>query len=139
MNSTKGQNELTLAIYNAFVDYKREYDKKTRIASTASTASTRQETITENLDSETPVFKVQFISSGERLKSNDSRLKGIKQVESYKENGLYKHTTGATSNYVEIQNIKREVQTKFPDAFIIAFLGDKKITISEAMKLLENN
>lgn len=134
MNSAKGQEELTLGIYNAFVDYKREYDKKSGIAVTTTIQPT---TPIENLDNETPVFKIQFISSKEKLKLNDSRLKGITDNEFYKEKGLYKYTTGITSSYVEIQNTKREVQTKFPDAFIVAFLGDKKITVAEALRLLE--
>ena len=133
MNSAKGQDELTRAIYNAFVDYKREYDKKSIIATTAKPAAP-----IENQNNEAPVFKVQFISSKEKLKSNDSRLKGISNVECYIENGYHKHTTGKTSSYVEIQNIKREVQNQFPDAFVIAFLGNKKITVGEAMKILEN-
>jgi len=48
---------------------------------------------------------------------------------------MYKYTIGAETEYNKIAQIRKEIISKFPDAFIIAFVGDKKITVKEALKL----
>jgi len=128
MNSAKGQDELALAISKAFDTYKHDYDKRSGIINSA-------KSLTDSAEQK-PTFKVQFISSRSKLKPNDKKLKEIKHVDYYEEGGLYKYTTGNTSNYEKIQSIRKETQSKFPDAFIIAFLGDKKIPVAEARKIL---
>jgi len=80
-----------------------------------------------------PVFKVQFASSPSVLKANSPAFKGLKDVSHYKEGGLYKYTVGNDTDYTKINRLKNEIRQKFPDAFVIAFQGDKKITISEAL------
>lgn len=131
MTSEKGQNALALAISNAFDTYKRDYDKRSNIASVKPTASGSATASTR------PVFKVQFTTSKEQLKTNDRKLKGVRDTEFFKEGGVYKYTAGSTSDYNKILKTKKEVQAKFPDAFVVAFLGDKKISVAEARKLLE--
>jgi len=51
----------------------------------------------------------------------------------FHEGGLYKYTYGDSTNYYAVCKIRREVLLKFKDAFIIAFQGDKKININEAI------
>ncbi|NMA74002.1 MAG: N-acetylmuramoyl-L-alanine amidase [Bacteroidales bacterium] len=80
-----------------------------------------------------PIFKIQIMTSSTPLKENDRRFKGLKNVEYYFENGLYKYTFGATSNYNEIKKTRDQVVSKFSDAFIIAFKNDKKIDVNKAI------
>ncbi len=136
MISEKGQKELSTAIYRAFAEYKHDHDKKNGILAAQANSNS---TITEKdkQSDQKPVFKVQLFITKEKLKSNSSNLKGIKNPDFYMENGWYKYTTGSTSDYDKIQKVKKEVQSKYPDAFVIAFLGDKKISIDEAHKLLK--
>ena len=84
-----------------------------------------------------PVFKVQFATSREKLKANDRKLKGMSGVEYFLEGGVYKYAVGNTSDYDKIQRTKKEVQAKFPDAFVVAFLDGKKISVAEARELLK--
>lgn len=130
--SEKGQNELALAIGNAFDIYKRDYDKRSGVATAKPTSD---DIITNN--NSTPVFKIQFISSKTKLKSNDKQFKGLRDVDYYEEGGLYKYTIGNTSDYDKIQKTRKNIQSKFPDAFIIAFAGGKKIPVADARKILE--
>jgi len=46
---------------------------------------------------------------------------------------LFKYTVGSESDYNAANRLKNEVKKKFPDAFVIAFLGDRKISINEAL------
>ena len=82
-----------------------------------------------------PVFKVQILTSDRQLKATDSRLKGLKAVDYYKEGGLYKYTVGASTNYSEILRLRKEVAAKFPGAFVIASRGREKMDVNVAIRL----
>ena len=81
-----------------------------------------------------PVFKVQMMTSGSKLSSNDKRFKGLKGVEGYKEGGLWKYTVGSTSNYSEIRKLRQQVAKTFPQAFIIAFKNGAKMDTQQAIQ-----
>lgn len=201
--SKQGQNELATAIFNAFVDYKYVYDRKSGIQSTdvvekiskkqmesetqvlESTDSdnvnlktipvvekpdekvtqakqespavqevtekvktTKEETInlsdianstiakSDKVKSEAPIFKVQLFALTKKVTENSRELKGVKNTSFYKEGAYYKYTVGEETDYKIIQKIKAEISKKFPEAFIIAFVGDKKMTAKEALKLV---
>lgn len=95
-------------------------------------------TIATNKLTFVPVFKIQLLASKKALKSNAPDFKGIKNIEYFSENGLNKYTVGAETNYQKIENLRKEILAKFPEAFIIAFVGDKKMTAKEAIKLTKN-
>lgn len=133
MGSEKGQNELADAISKAFTNYKHNYDKRSGIVT-----SNKGTSISNVSQSDKPVFKIQLFATKKELKSNASDFKGLKETEYFIENDWYKYTTGNTSNYNEIVNLQKEIKSKFPDAFIIAFDGNKKISVKEARKILEN-
>ena len=80
-----------------------------------------------------PIFKIQIMTSSTPLKENDRRFKGLKNVDYYFENGLYKYTFGATSNYNEIKKTRSQIASKFSDAFIIAFKNGKKMNVNQAI------
>lgn len=82
-------------------------------------------------------FKVQFLASPEKLSDNDSRLKAVPDVSCYQENGFWKYTTGSESSYEAAAEILAQVKKVYGDAFMIAFEGDRKISVSEARKLLK--
>lgn len=84
---------------------------------------------------ERPIFKLQLFSSPKKLNSNAADFRGIRNADFYVENGLYKYTLGADSQYEVIAKLRREMLQLFPDAFIVAFLGKNKITVAQAQKL----
>ena len=86
-----------------------------------------------------PVFKIQFLLSTTQLKSGDKRLKGLSPVDFYVENGTYKYTYGASTDYNEVRRKLKEVTAKFKDAFIIAFKQDKKVNVHEAINEFKQN
>ena len=82
-------------------------------------------------------FKVQFLASPDKIASNDKRLQGVPNVSYYQENGLWKYTAGNESTYEAASEILAQVKKKYGDAFMVAFNGDKKISVSEARQLLK--
>ena len=85
---------------------------------------------------QTPVFKVQLFTSDKIIKPKAKEFKGVDITDYYVENGLNKYTYGNETDYKKIVTIRKEIISKFPEAFIIAFIGDKKITAKAALKLI---
>ena len=81
-----------------------------------------------------PVFKVQILTSPKALKASDARFKGVKDASSYKESGLFKYTVGSSEDYNKIYRLRKDLLAKFPEAFIIAFKGGKRVDVQEAIK-----
>ena len=79
-----------------------------------------------------PIFKVQFLTSGTKLKAGSREFKGLTDVACYKEGGLWKYTIGASADYDEINRMKRNVAAKFPQAFIVAFKNGERMDIEKA-------
>ena len=79
-------------------------------------------------------FKVQILTASRPLAQNDRRLKGLKEVEYYKEKGIYKYTCGASADYNQVLRTRRSLLPRFKDAFIIAFRNGEKMNVQEAIK-----
>ena len=84
-----------------------------------------------------PVFKVQFMALTQKLKTGDSRLKGLKDVDCYQDGNTWKYTVGSTSNYNEIRQLRQEVAKLFPQAFIVAFKNGERIDTQAAIQELK--
>lgn len=86
-----------------------------------------------------PMFKIQLASMSRRLNVTDKAFKGLQNVECYEEGGLYKYTYGASYDYNEINRMRKEIAAKFPNAFIIAFKGNQKVNVAEAIREFKQN
>ena len=80
-------------------------------------------------------FKVQVLASPVKLELTDKRIWNIPDLGFYQENGLWKYTAGNETTYEEANKLLSTIKQTHPDAFMIAFQGDKKISVSEARKL----
>lgn len=95
-----------------------------------------------NKSSETdnrPVFKVQILASSRQLAKGNAQFKGEDGADFYVENGLYKYTIGSSTDYNEIYRTRKALLEKFPEAFIIAFKGDNKTDVVQAIRDFKNN
>jgi len=171
LTSEQGQKEMSTAIFNAFVDYKRAHDKRSgRQTSGVSKIEQKNkedepkqkhidlpvvtekkpeiDTVLKQTKIETPtlnkkeiekipVFKVQLFASKKIVKSKSAEFKGVSNTESFEENGYNKYTVGVETDYSKIEKIRKEMVRKFPNAFIIAFIGDKKIPVNDALKIIK--
>lgn len=93
----------------------------------------------EEVQDARPVFKVQILASNRNLRPGSQQFKGQKDVECYEENGMYKYTYGASTDYNEIARKRKEILDKFPEAFIIAFKNGKKMNVVEAIREFKQN
>ena len=89
---------------------------------------------TQAAQSTAPIFKVQLLASTVKLKAGSAQLKGVKDVDYYEEKGMYKYTVGASANYAEIYQLRKQLLDRFPQAFIVAFKDGKKVNVNEAIR-----
>ncbi len=84
-----------------------------------------------------PYFAIQLMNLATALKENDYRLKGYKGVKQIPANGRFKIIYGHSESYKDIKNELVQVRETFPEAFIVAFMGEKQITTAEALQILK--
>lgn len=84
-------------------------------------------------------FNVQIFSLRTKISVADPRLKGLKDVLIMEKDGCYKYLCGSTSDYVEARRILEDVRKLFPDAFLVAFLGDRQISTADAQEMYVGN
>ena len=132
--SEQGKDYLASAIYRAFKQYKIEKDGPLE--------NTKEESkveVPKTVSEKTQIlFKVQFLSSPKQIPLKAKKFKGLKDVEEHLIKGIYKYTYGSNKELDKIKNIQSEVRKKYPDAFVIAFQGNKKISIADALKEIKN-
>ena len=73
------------------------------------------------------VFKIQILTAPHVLPDKDRAFKGLSPVEYYREGNVVKYTYGRYSTSKEAAPDLKTVRRLFPDAFIIATDGDKRI------------
>lgn len=127
--SKGGQDDLAKALFCAFSKYKGEQDFYNANLKRKGENATRQ--TVRNDESPAAVseteYRVQIFSSGEKLSVRSKLFKGLKDIDHYYENGLYKYTTGATVDRKKAQRTLKEVKGLFKDAFLVEFKNGKRI------------
>lgn len=114
-------------------------EKKILVSAEARSAAPVRTSESAAVSNDLPVFKIQFLASSNVLKKNDARFKGLHPVDYYKEKGTYKYTYGESEDYNKILRMKKTVNSKFKDAFIIAFKNGEKMDIHEAINEFKKN
>ena len=98
-----------------------------------------ESTKSKGTQSDKPIFKIQFLTSDKKLPAGSKLFKGLTPVGHYQEKGIYKYTYGESHDYNKVLRTKRQISSKFKDAFIIAFKNGKKMNVNEAIKEFKNN
>lgn len=153
LTNKKNADKMGYGIYQAFVAFKNrqtgqptpiapqkeEPDKPLRDSDEVRQAEPIAEAQTSDVSSnDVTVFKVQFLTSGRKLKAGDSRLKGVTGYDCYREGGTWKYTAGASEDYNEVYRKRKELLKKFPQAFIIAYRNGEKMDAGVAYQEYKN-
>ena len=159
LNSERGQRQLAQSLYNGFATYYKKVTKhmgtkvamveKTEVDNTPAVdlqpapAPAPEEgapvqevapakAVVTNVK---PVYKVQIFTSPTKVKSSDKRLKNVKKADYYKDGKTYKYTSGNSTDYNEINNLRRQLSKRFKGCFVVAFLNGERIDLNEARRL----
>ena len=154
-----GTSALAKSIYQAFLSYKKKYDmgdntrpaqakveepapvQKPKTPSKPQNVNKpkNESTKSKGTQSDKPIFKIQILTSDKKLPAGSKLFKGLTPVGHYQEKGIYKYTYGESHDYNKVLRTKRQISSKFKDAFIIAFKNGKKMNVNEAIKEFKNN
>lgn len=90
------------------------------------------------IEKEEVFLSIQIATSSKKIPLNASQFKGLKNIYEYKLDGIYKYTY---LKFYDLETANKElkfIQSKgFKDAFVVAFANNKRVTPSEALKLLK--
>ena len=150
LDSEQGQDDVAQGIAEAIVSYKREFfgeepdepkiEKPVKRIVEKPVEVIQTETVIENkempkADENGIIFKVQLSASSKNLELVPSNFKGLQNITSLFENGLYKYMYGSTSSQETAKSLLQEAKSKgFTSAYLIAFKDGKSINIQDAIK-----
>ena len=158
LNSEEGQVEISKAIAEAIISYKKEYYGNGEIELIGELPSQKinEKPIQENIvpikakpvpiveepiqtrkvvDTTKPIFKVQLSASSKRLDLIPRNFNGLRNISVAYENRVYKYMYGETSDYDEAKQQLQEAKLKgYDTAFLIAFKNGEKINVQDALK-----
>ncbi len=139
--SKQGQVYMASAIYRAFKEYKLEFEKENKAY------EYRKQLVDQEGSAPVPVihvdtpkngvlYKVQFYTTPRRIENTASRFKGVKDVDYYEHNGMFKYTSGIFTNLEAATSHQKTVRSGgYKDAFVVAFHNNKRISIADASEL----
>ncbi len=137
LNSAAGQSAISESIVRAVKDYKNSLNLEMLQNLDAKPAvDLVEESAEPSLDDYDGItFRVQLAATGKKLEPTSRNFRGLNQVFRNKEGKLFKYYYGATSSYGQIQDLHEEAKRKgYPDSYIVAFRGNEKISVNDALK-----
>ncbi|MCB0396635.1 MAG: N-acetylmuramoyl-L-alanine amidase [Flavobacteriales bacterium] len=152
LTSAEGQAKVAAGLFNAFSEYKKEMESKSTGTVVERTPENTQPTKqspdeqgnTASHDVKVNarpgeeeagvVFKVQVVSSANRIEMNDPSFKNLSSLKEYQDQGIYKYAAGSAKTFSEATTLQSDIRAMgFTDAFIVAFRDGQKIPLRDAL------
>jgi N-acetylmuramoyl-L-alanine amidase len=165
LDSETGQDEISSAIANAIIEFKKENfdgdfissevinkvitkterEEKPSVSVTQKDIPNKIETKapikTKEIITEQPVvngviFKVQLAASSKKIETIPANFNGLSTISYTYDSTIYRYSYGEATNYNDAQSLLEQAKNKgYSTAFIIAFKDGKSISVKEALKL----
>jgi N-acetylmuramoyl-L-alanine amidase len=146
--SNLGQDYLASAVFRAFKSYKNELEgkdvikvekvveaKQVEFDNKEESKKKNKKNKAEEIDKGV-VFKVQIATSSKKIELKPENFSGVKDVTIYEAGGLYRYTVGKEKNMTDANRLQVQLRANgFKDAFVVAFSGGKRVSISKALQL----
>lgn len=131
LNSSKGQKQMSTAIKDAILLYKKNLDQNVgEFVQIEDNISKQPELIYDEI-----IFKVQIAASSRKLEAKPYNFKGLNNISREASGSVYKYFHGETSDYNKIKVLQEEAKQKgFKSCFIVAYKKGKRISLTEALK-----
>lgn len=80
-------------------------------------------------------FRIQFATSPTEKSTDSPEYKNLQNVKVYFHNGLYKYTIGNEKTFDQANALLKKIKIKgYKDAFIVAFLNEERVPITDEIK-----
>lgn len=142
LKSEDGQNKIAEAIMSAFEEYKLEMESGEILKIDVPDVEIPIDTLIENvdesdLDHSVILFKVQIASGGKNKDLKKYPYSALNDIEVLVYNDVFKYTSGSFTYLNDAKAHQKRLRTRgFTDAFVVAYHNGKRISITEAKKLL---
>ena len=151
--SEKGQKLMALSLYQAFAEFKQEYEVDNQLAvnppevnepKTQPTAPKEQvaekpkkkekAAVNQGESGEKDIyFSVQFAAVKKKVSLKDPTFKKIKKVSMYRSKNMYCYISGRFPTVAQAEARKAELNAAgYPDAFVVAFINHERVSIKQA-------
>ena len=142
LTTSSGQKKLARTLFNAFSEYKSKMEGSSHPIQLDDEALSGETTLAQSRVTSAGadrgvLFCVQVCSSTKRISLNDAHeFKSYRgKVTERRVDGRYKYFACELPSYEEADRVLKAVRKTFPDAFMVAFDGDRQISVDEARKL----
>ncbi|RNC87311.1 MAG: N-acetylmuramoyl-L-alanine amidase [Winogradskyella sp.] len=139
LNSKAGQHKMSNALKEAILDYKKELNNNVGDNILIDSEENKEDNLPLDEVSTRIVkgvtFKVQIAASSRKLEAKPYNFNGLSDISREQHGTIYKYYHGATSDYNAIMKLKEIAKSKgYASSFVVAYKGDKRIAIEEALK-----
>ena len=150
--SEKGQKLMALSLYQAFAEFKQEYEADNQLANNPPEVSKpkdqpkapKEQAVEKPKENKPAVaqgesgekdiyFSVQFAAVKKKVSLKDPTFKKIKKVSMYRSKNMYCYISGRFSTVAQAEARKAELSAAgYPDAFIVAFINGERVSVKQA-------
>ena len=136
LNSTEGQDYLASAIYRACREYINDIESKSGIPAGASQDNGSKPNMgSVDADSSNELlFMVQVSASGTRTEIKPENFNGLKDISEIYTEPRYRYATGRFTDYSEAVKYRKQVESVYPGAFVIAVKNNKILPLHQALE-----
>lgn len=140
MHSDEGKDKLAKALFNAFSTYygKHRNDAhgprvgkeipKNIVAENSSADNTTETKVTKTKAKKSEVtYHVQILSALKKIPKNDHEIKGVPDVDFFKDGKYYKYYSGSFSSAKDAKQHLDKLKKRFPKAFVIKMKDGKPV------------
>jgi N-acetylmuramoyl-L-alanine amidase len=123
--SEEGQEHLAKAIFDAFSQFKNEYEENIR--------DIKPIAVKEPVTVSTVEYRIQFASYKKEKDLDFRKFRGLGDIRVYEHDGQFKYTTGNYSSLDDARKQKDELRVNgYKDSFVVAFRDGERISMEEA-------
>ena len=133
LNSKQGQEYIASAIFRACREYINDIDSKSNI-SILDPVTLESGNTTGSPAPGTLFFMVQVATSSARTDVRPENFNGIKDILEIDAAGRYKYATGMFKDYEDAVRYRKEIESIYPDAFVIAVKDNKILPLQQALE-----
>ncbi len=131
LGSEKGQDELAEAISRAFDTYLANHSQQTELQKSVIPTEpveplTPAVSRIETADGKVSTYHIQIMTSNALLDLQSPEFKGLKHLNYYQENDIYKYIYGSFPTFNKASKGLKSIKSKFPQAFIIEMRDGKR-------------
>ena len=139
LNSKEGQDKIASSIFKACRDYINEIDSRSFSAVKNQALISTRPTESSASNPGEIVFTVQIANSSSKTEVKPENFKGLKDIFEINYQERFRYASGRFTDYSQAVLYRNQLESHFPDAFVIAVKDNKILPLPEALEQTGKN